>query len=256
MLLSVVAALSFWVIDAVVDYFVHYDEPFVSLLLLNRKELAFRLLFSVCFLVFGMIVTRMFDRQKRMENELVREIDERKRIEARLYTLSTKDELTGLFNRRGFFTLVEQQLKMANRDKKTIFLFYADLDNLKEINDSLGHQVGDEALVDIAKILQDTFRESDIIARVGGDEFIAVPVGTTGETVRLISDRVDRNLEIYNSEKTRQHCLSLSFGIVSYDPSAPSTIDELLAQGDRLMYEQKRSKKSPHASAGRISPAD
>jgi len=254
-LFSVLAALSFWIIDAVVDYVFHYDEPFVNLLIANQKEISFRLLFVLCFLTFGLIVSRMFSLQVRTEEVLLREINERKRTEETLITLSIRDELTGLYNRRGFFTLVEQQFKMANRAKKETFLFYADMDNLKEINDTHGHQEGDRALVEIAGILKDTFRESDIIARVGGDEFVAVPVGTTGETVSIIAERVNRNLQIYNTEKARSYCLSLSFGIVSYDPEAPSSIDELLSRGDKMMYEQKKDKRSRRQALSSLFPS-
>lgn len=241
--LSIFGAICFWLIDTVVDYLIHYDEPFLSLLILNKKEVAFRLLFAAAFLLFGLIMARMFSKQKRAEAALVQEINERKRIEEKLYALSTRDELTGLYNRRGFFTLVEQQLKMASRGKSDIHIFYADMDNLKEINDTHGHQEGDLAIVEMAAILKETFRESDIIARVGGDEFVAVPVGTTGETINIITDRINRNIELNNAEKARPYRLSLSFGIVDYSPDSPVSIDELLSRGDTLMYEQKNRKR-------------
>jgi len=242
-MLSLFAIVSFWFLDAVVDYLIHYDEPFLSLLVFNKKEVAFRLLVSAAFLLFGLAMFRIFSKQKRTEAALVLEIEERKQVEERLYALSTRDELTGLYNRRGFFTLVEQQLKMAARGKNDIHIFYADMDNLKEINDTHGHQEGDLALVEIAAILKETFRESDIIARVGGDEFVAVPVGTTGETVSIITDRINRNIELHNAEKARSYRLSLSFGIVNYRPDSPISIDELLSRGDALMYEQKSRKR-------------
>lgn len=244
-MLSVVAALCFWFINAVVDYLVHYDEPFLSLLIFNKKEVASRLLFSTAFLLFGLIMSRIFMKQKRTEAALVQELNEHRQIEEKLYGLSTRDELTGLFNRRGFFTLVEQQLKMANRGKSGIHIFYADMDNLKEINDTYGHKEGDLALVEMSTILKETFRESDIIARVGGDEFVAVPVGTTGETVNLITDRINRNVELNNAEKARPYRLSFSFGLVYYSPDTPISIDELLSEGDKLMYQQKNSKRLP-----------
>lgn len=240
---SVLVALSFWFLDALVDYLLHYDEPFLSLLIFNKKEVAFRLLVSAAFLLFGLITSKMFSTQKETEAALIQEINERKQIEEKLYALSTLDELTGLYNRRGFFTLVEQQLKMANRGKSGMHIFYADMDNLKEINDTLGHQEGDLALVEMAALLRETFRESDIIARVGGDEFVAVPVGTTGETVNIITDRINRNIELNNSDKARPYRLSLSFGIVEYNPDSPISIDELLSEGDKLMYQQKQRKR-------------
>ncbi|HWR58926.1 MAG TPA: GGDEF domain-containing protein [Thermodesulfovibrionales bacterium] len=243
-ILAVIAVSCFWVTDAVVDYFSSYDEPFLSLLLLNRREIASRLPFSLCFLVFGVLMSRILKRQKRSEIVLQKELDEQKLKEERLYALSVRDELTGLYNRRGFFTLVEQQFRLADRLKRGIFILYADLDNLKAINDNFGHREGDRALVDIAKILRETFRESDIIARIGGDEFVVIPVGILGETIEIINTRINKNIEICNSERNHGRSLSLSFGIVSYNPASPCSIDELLAVGDKLMYEQKKQKLS------------
>jgi PAS domain S-box-containing protein len=97
-----------------------------------------------------------------------KDITERNEMEEELRMLSLTDELTGLYNRRGFLTLCEQQLKMANRAKQGVYMLYADVDGLKKINDSLGHKEGDYALINTARVLTDTFRESDIIARLGG----------------------------------------------------------------------------------------
>jgi diguanylate cyclase (GGDEF)-like protein len=240
--------LSFWVIDAAIDYFFSQDESFLSVVIFNKKAVAVRLLFSFCLLAFGVFVYRASLKQKQREITLLNEIRERKRIEEELYALSVKDELTGLYNRRGFFTLIEQQLRLADRLKRRIFMLYADLDNLKAINDTYGHQEGDLALIEIAKILRNTFRESDIIARIGGDEFVAIPVGITGETNEIITARISKNLEIHNGERKRSYSLSLSFGLIFYNPMSPCSIDELLAQVDKLMYDQKKQRQSQRKS--------
>ena len=245
---AVISVVFFWMLASVIDYHFSYDKSFWGSLILDKKEVYFRLLFAICFLMFGVFMARVFSKQKRAEKELVKEIAERKRMEEKLYALSVRDELTGLYNRRGFFTLVEQEFKQANRTKTGIMFLYADMDNLKEINDTYGHHEGDKAISEVARILGSTFREADIIARVGGDEFVAVPVGTTGDAVNIISDRINRNIEAFNSERNRGYNLSLSFGIVSYRPNSRTTIDELLSQGDKLMYEQKRQKRERRAS--------
>jgi PAS domain S-box-containing protein len=124
-------------------------------------------------------LTRIEDR-----NELtlfLHDITERKNYEAQLHQLSISDELTGLFNRRGFMALAEKHLKMAQRGGKDIFLLYADFDNMKLINDSLGHAAGDNALVETATILKNTFRQADLIGRVGGDEFIVLMSESKGK---------------------------------------------------------------------------
>jgi two-component system cell cycle response regulator len=165
------------------------------------------------------------------------------RIQERQRAIAITDELTGLYNRRGFFTLVEQQFRLARRERHGIYMLYADLDGLKAINDALGHRHGDMALMDTAKILRDTFRESDLIARIGGDEFVVLPIGTTGSSVEKTVARLEENVNRHNLEARRKYKLSLSFGVAYYDPGHPCSIDELLAKGDRLMYEQKRLKQ-------------
>ncbi len=167
-------------------------------------------------------------------------ISRRKGMEEKLRTLSLTDELTGLYNRRGFFTLAEQQLRIANRLKKGIFMIYTDLDNLKTINDTLGHGQGDQALMDTANMLKETFRESDIIARIGGDEFALIPVELIESSVSAITARLQRSLDKYNAKAMRGYRLSLSMGTAYYDPERPISLDELLKEADRSMYEQKK----------------
>jgi diguanylate cyclase (GGDEF)-like protein len=157
--------------------------------------------------------------------------------------MSLTDELTGLYNRRGFFTLAQQQFKVTERTKKGILLFFVDLDKMKQINDTLGHQEGDKALVEIATILKEVFRESDIIGRMGGDEFAILAIDTTDETREVLINRLHNILDDHNRLEGRNYSLSLSMGIAHYDPETPSTLDELIAQADTLMYEEKRNKQ-------------
>ena len=174
----------------------------------------------------------------------IRDVTERKRLEEKLQSMSLVDDLTGLYNRRGFFALSRQQLKIAERTKQKVLLFFADLDNMKQINDTLGHQEGDNALVDIAVVLKETFRKSDIIGRVGGDEFAVLAIDTTDETGDVLTNRLQSALEACNQLRTGKHTLSLSTGVARFDPETPSSLDELMTRADRLMYEQKRTKQS------------
>jgi two-component system, cell cycle response regulator len=175
--------------------------------------------------------------------ELIARIEHAKKHE-RLYDISLHDELTGLHNRRGFFMLSEHLLKTAKRQQKGLFMLYGDLDGLKEINDTLGHQKGDWALIDIANILKETFRGSDIIARLGGDEFAVIPIETTGDNIGIVLNRLEKAIESDNTTNKRAYQLSLSIGTAYFDPWSPCTIDELLSQADKLMYEQKRRKQN------------
>lgn len=172
-----------------------------------------------------------------------KKITELKKMEEELRTLTLTDALTGLYNRRGFLTLAEQHLKIAYRTKTKVFMLYADLDNLKYINDTFGHQEGDSALKEAARILKETFRESDIVSRIGGDEFAVMPIGNTEESVTTLTTRLENNLADFNEKKDLNYTLSISIGITHYDPAHPVSVEELLSQGDKLMYEQKLRKK-------------
>jgi diguanylate cyclase (GGDEF)-like protein/PAS domain S-box-containing protein len=174
---------------------------------------------------------------------IVRDITERKNMEAKLLSQSFFDDLTGLYNRRGFYTFAEEFLSLARRQRQGMFMLYADLDNLKVINDTFGHLEGDQALIDSAHIIKVTYRESDIVARIGGDEFVVIPIGTTGDNIEKLTARLEKNIENHNLTKKRNFMLSMSFGTSYYDPAAPCSIDELIANADKMMYEQKRLKK-------------
>ncbi len=162
------------------------------------------------------------------------------RMEEALRAMLLVDELTGLYNRRGFVALGQQQLKTAERSKRRMVLLFADFDDLKRINDTFGHPEGDQALIEIANALKETFRESDIIARIGGDEFVVLAIETDGAPAEILTARLQENLKARNARGDRRYKLSLSMGIARYDPEHPCSIDELLARADRLMYEQKQ----------------
>ncbi len=172
---------------------------------------------------------------------MVRDISERKEAEELLRSMSTMDELTGLHNRRSFLTLAPQYLKMADRNKIAALLLFADLDGLKSINDTLGHSAGDRALTTIAHILKKTFRQSDILARMGGDEFAVLAMETPVASAEKVMARLQETLDSHNA-KNSPH-LSLSLGIARYDREHRCSVKELLARADAQMYEQKRSKR-------------
>ena len=175
----------------------------------------------------------------------INDITERKELEEELRVMSLRDVLTGLYNRRGFLTLAEQQLKIASRMQKGMLMIFADLDGMKQINDTLGHQEGDRALIDIAQILKKTFRESDIIARHGGDEFVILSLETPEFGADLLVNRLGEHMHYHNRYESRPYSLSLSMGFARYDPENPMSLHELLVKADSMMYEEKRSRKNP-----------
>jgi two-component system cell cycle response regulator len=167
---------------------------------------------------------------------------ERKRLMTELRKLSLLDDLTGLNNRRGFFALAEQQMKMAKRQRRDLLVMLADLDDMKKINDTLGHEKGDLALRDTATIMKETFRGSDVIARIGGDEFAVCIVEDEKSGEDVVAKRLQKNLDKYNNGEKRPFTLSLSLGFARCAFRFSCSIDEMLSRADKLMYEQKKSK--------------
>jgi diguanylate cyclase (GGDEF)-like protein len=166
--------------------------------------------------------------------------------EETLLALSLTDELTGLYNRRRFFILTDQYLKVAIRTRKRSLLLYIDMDDLKWINDHYGHNEGDQALIHLSRILKKTFRESDIIARIGGDEFVVL-LESAVENEEMFIARLHENIKDYNDRGAHHYKLSISMGATPFDPENPISIDELLSKADALMYDQKR-KRPPKKS--------
>jgi two-component system, cell cycle response regulator len=161
---------------------------------------------------------------------------------AELHALSVIDELTGLYNRRGFMTLGEQQLKIARREKSDVILAFADLDRLKAINDQYGHWCGDLALKDIATVLKNTFRDSDLIARIGGDEFVILWIARTPVSSKILHARLAANLEGQMTAGDRLYRLSLSIGFSNYSSGFTNSLTEMLLESDRLMYMEKATR--------------
>jgi diguanylate cyclase (GGDEF)-like protein len=161
-----------------------------------------------------------------------------RRLEAKIQDLSLRDELTGLYNLRGFQLLAEQALRLSHRSQVPFSILFVDVDNLKIINDRNGHVTGSRLLVEAAEFLAGHFRETDIVARIGGDEF-AVAGHFTPEAIELAEYRL-RSLSVENRRGAR---LSLSMGHASTDPLRPEGLEKLLGRADAAMYEQKRQKK-------------
>ena len=166
------------------------------------------------------------------------------KLQDHLRELSITDELTGLSNRRGFFAFAQQQMKHARRNNVRMVLFFADLDDLKNINDTFGHVAGDRALTDAARIFVETFRDSDIIARMGGDEFAVIMGNAPDSGIETVRNRLEKRLEKYNSRRDGSFRLAVSVGLTVFDPAKPVTVDELIRQADARMYEEKLRRKA------------
>ena len=156
------------------------------------------------------------------------------------------DPLTGLYNRRGFLALAEQQwLQALLRDKRPLLMFYADLDHLKPINDTLGHQRGDQALIEAAEAQRHTFRKSDILARIGGDEFAIVMTQVALNDMPLYLTRLHQHLDEMNASRRLPFTLSLSIGVAEFDHKTTTSIQELIRRADEKPIRPKSRTERP-----------
>lgn len=197
----------------------------------------------------------LIDKITSQADSLVEEITERKKAEKKLknamsklekyneilHYLSLKDDLTGLYNRRGFLTLGEQQLNYSMRNGKSFVLFYFDMDGLKRINDKYGHKEGDYAIKKTAQLLQKSFRGIDIIARIGGDEFTVLALDCDMEEAEKLKKRVRILFQNYNSAANKEYRLSISVGIIPVEGSSRLGFNELMALADMNLYVDKHN---------------
>lgn len=166
----------------------------------------------------------------------------------KLERLSVLDELTGLYNRRGFLTLAKQQVALKKRTSIELLLVYFDIDGMKKINDTLGHSVGDYALVSLANLLKKVFRSSDIIARIGGDEFVILAIECSIREYKKIKGRLDKAIDEFNASNNQPFQLSVSAGAAACDPDTVLTIEQLMEEADAELYKEKKRKKGENGS--------
>lgn len=181
--------------------------------------------------------------RKTAERKLERANRRLRSINQELESLSTSDHLTGLNNRRGFFQFGLQQMKIAKRLKKDNFLVFLDIDYLKETNDAHGHAAGDLLLQGVAAVLKKTLRESDVIGRIGGDEFAVLAMRSRGLGERAMLARIDKGIQACRIKGQPRLRLSVSMGLVRIDPQKYQQLDDFLAHADFLMYQEKRKKE-------------
>ncbi len=178
---------------------------------------------------------RRLSRQTIAQMELIQEVRNRQQA-------SLTDELTGLHNRRGFFLMAEQELKIAHRTKALCWVIFIDLDGLKQVNDTLGHDMGDALIIDAGRLLKQSFRNSDIVARLGGDEFI-VFISSYFQDADSIQVYLQSNIADFNQQQNRSYEVSMSMGIEGYSPESNMSLEQLIARSDKLMYDHKRLKR-------------
>ncbi len=170
------------------------------------------------------------------------ELHRRDQVEEELHRISVTDVMTGMLNRRGFFLNAEHSFKVARRQEVPGALIYADLDELKAVNDELGHDAGDRLIQDAGRILQASFRNSDVVARFGGDEFAAFTLDATQPNKILA--RIQSNIKTFRQHSSLPYRISLSIGIVQCNPLSDLTLSDYLSLADKQMYEKKYKSRS------------
>jgi diguanylate cyclase (GGDEF)-like protein len=164
-------------------------------------------------------------------------------MQTEIQDLTLRDELTGLYNVRGFHLLADQALRLARRAQQPFSVLFVDLDGLKTINDVHGHNAGSASIAEAAELLNETFRETDVIGRIGGDEF-AVAGQFSEESIVYAIERLEEAAERISGRKDRLFGLSLSMGFAVNEANPNETLRGLLARADKAMYDVKRLKKT------------
>lgn len=190
----------------------------------------------------------LFEAKQEAETRLNLALKDLERYNTTLSTISRTDELTGLFNRRGFVTLGQESMDLAVRMEKRGLVVFSDMDGLKLINDTWGHEAGDRAIVAMAQALRRTFRSMDIVARLGGDEFAVVALDINKSFVDTLRARLDSILDEFNRTSGEPYTLSLSMGAVEFSGTQNQELEGLLSLADSLLYEEKKCKRARRAS--------
>jgi diguanylate cyclase (GGDEF)-like protein len=162
-----------------------------------------------------------------------------------LENLSLTDDLTGLYNRRGFFLHAEQQIKLyrSRESERCVWLLVGDLDGLKDINDQFGHNEGSAAIKHAAELLTKTFRDADILSRPGGDEFMALMLNTLDEVAQRVPERLEANIADFNADSGLPYKVEMSIGMARVGFDRGTNLVDIINEADALMYESKRKRK-------------
>jgi len=192
----------------------------------------------------GARIVALQENLRQRVRELEEAIVERQLAEEALRSLSLTDHMTGLYNHRGFYNLAEHHARISRRTSTKSLLIYADMDGLKKINDTMGHQAGSLAIAAVAEVLRNTFRDCDIVARLGGDEFAILAPDVPMKDSRKLIERLRNNLKAYNEAGHHAFQLSLSIGAVEIDHTYEFGIEDQMAKADAEMYRDKRDRRA------------
>jgi len=181
---------------------------------------------------------------KSLNQQLEAEIEERKKLEEQLQFYATTDSLTGVLNRNTGLLMLENAMKEAKRNNQSVTICFIDINFLKQINDAYGHNEGDKLIVIVSTVLKEALRESDSICRLGGDEFLLILPNCNEEQAQEVGARIEDRMEHYNALEQKPYKIGLSYGFAEYSSCCSQSIEELLENADRRMYQMKQGARS------------
>ncbi|MEW6602589.1 MAG: GGDEF domain-containing protein [Nitrospirota bacterium] len=220
---------------------------FSFLSLFTAVRFPFELLSGTLFLGSACFVYMAFKITTDARDHLEWKTSRYKRAEDRFRSEHLRDDLTGLYSKNGFIALIESHIRLAQRQKKSIILFYADIDGLKGINENFGHQEGDMMLKEAADVLRATFRRSDIMARIGEDEFAVLLIESSENHMDSVNDHFRQVLDEYNSKRHQKYRLSMTAGVTSYSPEYNDSVRDLLEHVYELAGGDTNCQETDHA---------
>jgi diguanylate cyclase (GGDEF)-like protein len=191
------------------------------------------------YIVKGRVTSDMLERA-------IRYARERHRLLEEISALSLTDELTGLHNRRAFLTMADQRLQLLERSASLCLLIFADVDGLKAANDTMGHEAGDRLLIDAARVLESAFRRTDLVARMGGDEFVVLADGANENDVHQVLAKLQQQIALRNEEAAvGVPRLSISAGVLCFTAGSSVKLNDLIAEADARMLVDKNTRRRP-----------
>ena len=181
-----------------------------------------------------------------LENHQNLVMEQLEQTNIQLTDISQTDEMTKLYNRRGFFNLGQQTINLAIEMGKKGLVFYSDMDGLKKINDTYGHEAGDQAITGMALVLRKVFRAHDVLGRLGGDEFVIVSAGIDASSLPRIKERINESCEEWYMKTHSPFRLNISIGAVEFN-EGNTDLETLLTMADKILYEEKVKKHTRSA---------
>lgn len=198
-----------------------------------------KMLLPVLLFVFAvqyLITNALMKSNRNLEKEVAR----RRQAEDGLKILASTDEMTGMANRRNGLLFLEKQLQLSRREGSALSVCYVDINGLKEVNDAYGHKEGDELIRIAGGLMKEPLRESDMLCRLGGDEFLLVFPRCSLKRAVEVWERVEQNLKAFNEDGKKPYIVGLSHGFAEFGPTGENSVDELISIADREMYRKKQ----------------